>query len=70
MEQEIIFNAIPTSKRQPKEFGTIHMVLLDGRLPMMAQFNPQGWCYLSGIPATKVPEVIGGKEVSHWLERQ
>jgi len=37
---------------------------------MMAQYNPQGWCYLSGIPATKPPEVIVGKGISHWLERQ
>lgn len=66
---EIIFKAIPVTERQP-ELCSIHFVLLDGRLPMMAQYNPQGWCYLSGIPATKAPEVIGGKGVSHWLERQ
>jgi len=70
MADEIIFKAIPTSERQPAQMSSIHVVLIDGRLPMMAQYNPQGWCYLSGIPATKAPEVIGGKGVSHWLERQ
>lgn len=70
MEQEIIFKAVPASERQPKEFGTVHVVLIDARLTMMAQFNPQGWCYLSGIPAKNPPQLIGGKGVSHWLERQ
>jgi hypothetical protein len=70
MAKEIIYKAIPTSERQPEGFSTIHIVLIDGRLPIMAQYNPQGWCYLSGIPATKEPQVIGGKGVSHWLERQ
>jgi len=70
MEQEIIFKAIPVKERQPKEFGQIYTVLIDGRLEMMAQYNPQGWCHLSGIPATNPPKLIGGKGVSHWLERQ
>lgn len=70
MEKEITFKAIPVEDRQPKDFASIHFVLLDGRLPMMAQYNPQGWCYLSGIPATEPPKLIGGKGVSHWLERQ
>lgn len=67
--KEITFKAIPTTERQP-ELYSIHFVLIDGRLPLMAQYNPQGWCYLSGIPATEPPKVIGGKGVSHWLERQ
>lgn len=66
----IIFKAIPISERQPTEMASIHFVLIDGRLPLMAQYNPQGWCYLSGIPATEPPKLIGGKGVSHWLERQ
>lgn len=70
MEKEIIFKAIPVSERQPKETASIHVVLIDGRLPIMAQFNPQGWCYLSGIPAKEEPKLVGGKGVSHWLERQ
>jgi hypothetical protein len=69
MEQEIIFKAIPTAERQPKDLGAIHIVLLDGILPMMAQYTPQGWCHIE-IPATKGPKVIGGKGVSHWLERE
>lgn len=69
MEKEIIFKAVPVTERQPNYFE-IHMVLLDGRLPMMAQYNPQGWCYLSGIPAKAPPKLIEGKGVSHWLERQ
>lgn len=70
MDKEIIFKAIPVEDRQPEQLASIHFVLLDGRLPMMAQYNPQGWCYLSGIPATEPPKLIGGKGVSHWLERQ
>lgn len=70
MEKEIIFKAVPVNERPPKEFGQIHVVLIDGRLAMMAQYNPQGWCYLSEVPATKKPQLIGGNWVSHWLERQ
>lgn len=67
---KITFKAIPVKDRQPEQFYSIHFVLLDGRLPMMAQYNPQGWCYLQSIPAREAPKVIGGKGVSHWLERQ
>ncbi len=67
---EIVFKAIPVTERQPSEFFSIHFVLLNGRLPMMAQYNPQGWCYLQEIPAQEPPKLIGGKGVTHWLERQ
>ena len=70
MKKEIIFKAISVKDRQPQQIGSIHFVWLDGRLPMMAQYNPQGWCYLSNIPAKEPPKVIGGVGVSHWLELQ
>ena len=70
MKEEITFKAIPVEERQPEDFASIHFVLLSARIQMMAQYNPQGWCYLSGMPANEPPKVIGGKGVSHWLERQ
>jgi hypothetical protein len=63
MQQEIIFKAIPVTERQPENYGSIHHVLLDGRLPLMAQYNPGGWHYVGG-------QRIGGSGVTHWLERQ
>lgn len=68
--ENITFNAVHVKDRQPEQFYSIHFVLIDGRLPLMAQYNPQGWCYLSGIPAKEPPKLIEGKGVSHWLERQ
>jgi hypothetical protein len=68
-KEEIIFKAIPVNERPP-QFYSIHFVLLGGRIPMMAQYNPQGWCYLSEIPAKEPPKLIEGSGVSHWLEFQ
>jgi hypothetical protein len=61
------YRTVDVKERNP-DFATIHWCLIDGRLPIMAQYNPQWWCWLDTIPATREPQVIGGKGVSHWLE--
>lgn len=69
---EIFYKAIDVNERLPKEYATIHVILLDGRLPMMAQWRPSEnggeWWSLGMSQATKIEEKK--KCVTHWLERQ
>lgn len=59
---------VRTKDRNPSEYATIHHIFIGGRLPAMAQYNPQGWCWLDPIPTTREPQVIKGEGVTHWID--
>lgn len=66
-----IYIPISVDERLPKSFATIHVVLLDGRLPMMAQWRPGlnsngEWWTLGMSNGSHIEE--NKKCVTHWLE--
>jgi hypothetical protein len=67
-----IFVPVCVDLRLPKSFATIHIVLLDGRLPMITQWRPSTnggeWWTLGMANATRMDEKK--KCVTHWLEEK
>lgn len=66
--KDIIYKAIPVEERKP-EWASIHVVLLDGRIEMMAQWRPPGEWFTLGMGSAANIE-SKRKCVTHWLERQ
>lgn len=64
--EEIIYKPIRCEERLPKDYATIHIVLVDGRIPMMAQFRPDKEWWTLGMSNAKRLD----KGVTHWLEVQ
>lgn len=68
-KQDLAFLAIKVEDELPP-YPQIVVVLIDGRIPMMAQIRPSGngpeWWTLGMANATKIEEKK--KCVSHWLK--
>jgi len=43
----------------PENYATIHFCLLSGKVPVLAMWNPQGWCLLNDV--TKPCD-----KITHW----
>lgn len=73
--ETIIYVAVLVTERLPKEFATIHIVLIGGSLPLMAQWRPAevvttpptGEWWGLGMGEAK-PLEDKKKCVTHWLE--
>ena len=70
-EVEIVYVAVDVEKELPP-YPQIVVVLLDGRIPMMAQIRPSEngheWWTLGMSQATRLEE--NKKCVTHWLKRK
>lgn len=66
MEKKIISNIIPVDEKKPG-WAQIVPILIDGRLPMVAQWRPPGeWWTLGMANASKIE--AKKKCVTHWIE--
>jgi len=61
MKLELIWYPLPYPENKPIQYCMIYVVLLGGANPMMAQYNPQGWCDLTSGEVIK-------KGITHYLE--
>lgn len=77
-QKEIIYKAISVDERLPENYATIHFILIDSRLPMIAQWRPCdgsvkgngiGQWWSMGLSKGKHIEQ-NNKCVTHWLELQ